>query len=63
MLTKRDLHSILQATPVPCQIILPDAPKFTIAEVNDAHLKTTGTKRSDLIGKGAFEAFPENLII
>jgi PAS domain S-box-containing protein len=37
-----------------------DAPLFTIVEVNEAYLEVTKSNRSDLIGKGIFEAFPHN---
>jgi PAS domain S-box-containing protein len=41
-------------------ILKTDTPKFTIAEVNDAFLAATKSKRDDLMGKGIFEVFPAN---
>lgn len=58
------LHSpidhIFQHLPNPGLILLPDAPKFTIVAVNTAYLETAQTAEKDIIGKGIFEAFPEN---
>ncbi len=51
---------VFQFIPAPSVLLLPDAPKFTIAAVNNAYLETTNTREKDLIGKGSFEAFPEN---
>lgn len=62
MLQTNSLLKIFKYTPVPIVVLLPDAPHFTIAEVNDALLKKAFAKEEDLIGKGIFEAFPENLV-
>jgi len=51
---------VLQLIPAPSVLLLPDAPKFTIAAVNNAYLEAVNLKEEDLIGKGIFEAFPEN---
>lgn len=51
---------IFQLLPHPNLILLPDAPKFTIVAVNDAYLEAVNSTEKDLIGKGIFEAFPEN---
>lgn len=51
---------IFQSMPAPSLVMLPDAPKFTIVAVNDAYLEVVNTAETDLIGKGIFEAFPEN---
>jgi PAS domain-containing protein len=37
-----------------------DAPRFTIREVNDAYLAATMTTREGIVGRGVFEAFPDN---
>ena len=42
---------------MPGLLLRPDAPHFTIADVNIAYLKITGKKESDLVGKGIFEVF------
>src|SRR5680860_610795 len=51
---------VFQLLPTPSLLILPDAPKFTIVAVNDAYMKTMNSLEEDLIGKGIFEAFPDN---
>lgn len=53
-------NPFFRLTPTPCIVMLPDAPRFTIKSVNQAVLDSTNTRESDLIGKGIFEAFPEN---
>lgn len=40
-------------------VLLPDAPRFTIAAANDAYLAATLTQRN-IIGRGLFEVFPDN---
>jgi two-component system, chemotaxis family, CheB/CheR fusion protein len=52
--------ALFLASPAPLLILKPDAPHFTITEVNDAYLNATMTKRADLVGKGLFEIFPDN---
>jgi len=54
------ISQVLQLIPAPSVLLLPDAPKFTIGAVNNAYLKAVNLKEEDLIGKGIFEAFPEN---
>lgn len=54
------LSQIFQLIPAPSIVLLPDAPKFTIVAVNDAYSEVVNTPKKDLIGKGIFEAFPEN---
>ncbi|MGM0934929.1 MAG: PAS domain S-box protein [Bacteroidota bacterium] len=51
---------VFQLIPAPSVVLLPDAPKFTIAAVNDAFLEASNSTEKDLIGKGIFEAFPGN---
>ncbi len=60
MISKKALFEFFKISPTPSLVLYPDAPKFTIAEVNDAYLEATSSKRIDLIGKGIFEAFPDN---
>lgn len=43
-----------------CLFLLPDAPKFTIVDANDAYLRLTGKTLGELIGRNLFEAFPEH---
>lgn len=51
---------LFRASPAPFLIIKPDAPRFTIAEVNDAYLAATMRRREEVLGRGIFEAFPGN---
>ncbi|RYE12270.1 MAG: hypothetical protein EOP45_23150, partial [Sphingobacteriaceae bacterium] len=37
-----------------------DAPVFTIAHANDAYCELSGSKLTDMIGKGLLAAFPQN---
>lgn len=60
MIKARSLLNFFKASPLPSLVITPDAPRFSIVEVNDAFLKNTFLKAENLIGKGIFEAFPEN---
>lgn len=54
------LRKIFKTSGLPTLILLPDNPKFTIAEANLALLKNINKKEEDIIGKGIFEAFPQN---
>ncbi|MEX2640553.1 MAG: histidine kinase dimerization/phosphoacceptor domain -containing protein [Balneolales bacterium] len=60
MLTKKEIYDVFLASPVASLIVLPDSPRFTIVEANDAYLTDTKSKLHDLAGKGLFEAFPQN---
>ena len=60
MLSQKNSEAIFKAVPVPCLILSPDKPRFTILEVNNAYSKVTKTKESDLINKSILEAVPEN---
>ncbi len=51
---------IFQCMSAPSVVLLPDAPKFTIVAANDCYLDIVNTPEKELIGKGIFEAFPEN---
>ena len=51
---------LFQASPAPFLVLAPDVPRFTIVEVNDAYLAATMRRRDDLVGRGVFEAFPDN---
>lgn len=51
---------LFQASPAPFLVLAPDAPLFTIKEVNDAYLAATMTRRESIVGRGVFEAFPDN---
>lgn len=57
---QHQFSQFFQLIPAPSLVLLPDAPKFTIVAVNAAYMETVQTEENDLIGKGIFEAFPEN---
>ena len=41
-------------------LLLPDAPAFTIIAASDAYLRLAGRSRDQLLGRGLFEAFPDD---
>ncbi|MFH6782173.1 ATP-binding protein [Methylobacterium sp. MA0201] len=47
-------------SPTPQLVLAPDAPRFTIIEVNAAYLTATMRTREGLIGRALFDAFPDN---
>jgi PAS domain S-box-containing protein len=51
---------LFEASPAPFLVLAPDAPRFTITEVNDAYLAATMRTREGVIGRGVFEAYPDN---
>ena len=51
---------LFRAAPSAILVVKPDTPRFTIAEVNDAYLLATMRTRDELLGRGIFEAFPDN---
>ena len=51
---------LFEASPAPFLVVAPDAPLFTITEVNDAYLAATMRTREGVVGRGIFEAFPDN---
>jgi PAS domain S-box-containing protein len=52
--------SIFQNSRAAQLIVAPDAPVYTMLDVNDAYLKATHSTREALIGKGVFTVFPGN---
>lgn len=52
--------ALFAASPAPVLILRPDAPHFTIADVNDAYLAATMRTHEDLVGRAMFDAFPDN---
>ncbi|HXI00101.1 MAG TPA: hypothetical protein VNI52_07510 [Sphingobacteriaceae bacterium] len=61
MLSNQHLIKIFNSSPLPGLVLRADSPCFTIEGVNLAYLHVTGTKEEYLIGKGIFEAFPDNI--
>lgn len=53
-------RAIFTGTSAGFLVLAPDAPRFTITDVNDAYLNMTNTRHEDLIGRALFEVFPEN---
>ena len=56
----QNFNRLFEASPAPFLVLAPDAPRFTIREVNNAYLAATSRTREELIGRGVFEAFPDN---
>ncbi|SDF41782.1 PAS domain S-box-containing protein [Dyadobacter soli] len=54
------LSQVFKYLPAPSMVVLTDVPKFTITDVNDAYLEMVRMGRDELIGKGFYEAFPNN---
>ncbi|SEJ61390.1 PAS domain S-box-containing protein [Dyadobacter sp. SG02] len=54
------LSQVFKYLPAPSMVVLPDAPKFTITDVNDAYLDMVRLGRNELVGKGFYEAYPNN---
>nr|WP_295932127.1 PAS domain-containing protein [uncultured Dyadobacter sp.] len=54
------MSQVFKALPAPSVVLLTDVPRFTIAEVNDAYLELVRSTRDELVGKGFYEAFPNN---
>ncbi|GLC25122.1 GAF domain-containing protein [Roseisolibacter agri] len=58
--SERKFAALFATSPAPLLVLAPDAPRYTIAEVNDAYLAATMRTREGLVGRGIFEAFPDN---
>jgi PAS domain S-box-containing protein len=56
----QSFNRLFQASPAPFLVLAADAPRFTIREVNKAYLAATMTTRESIVGRGVFEAFPDN---
>jgi PAS domain S-box-containing protein len=55
-----DHRSLFEAAPSAMLVLAADAPRFTIVDANAAYLRATGTERAAIVGRGLFEAFPDN---
>ena len=55
-----DYEALFAAAPAPMLVLAPDAPRFTILAANDAYLSAMMRARDDLLGRGVFEAMPDN---
>ncbi|MBV8748769.1 MAG: response regulator, partial [Candidatus Eremiobacteraeota bacterium] len=52
-----DFRRLFEAVPGLYLVLTPD---LTIAAVSDSYLRATKTKRDQIVGRGVFEAFPDN---
>ncbi|KQQ40195.1 hypothetical protein ASF61_05280 [Duganella sp. Leaf126] len=52
-----DFLALFDAVPSPCLAV---TPALVIVAVNDAHLRATGARREQLLGRRLFDAFPDN---
>ena len=55
-----DFKSLFESAPALYLVVRADAPRYTIVAVSDALLVHTLTRRDDIVGRGLFEAFPDN---
>ncbi|MGQ0700329.1 MAG: ATP-binding protein [Panacagrimonas sp.] len=51
---------LVSALPSSMLVLLPDAPRYTIVSASEILLKIVGARLSDIVGRGMFEAFPED---
>jgi PAS domain S-box-containing protein len=56
-----DFQTLFEAAPGLYLVLLPDAPRFTIVAVSDAYADATRSSRAEILGRGFFEVFPDNL--
>ena len=56
-----DFQAIFESLSGQYLILLPDAPRFTIVGATDAYLQATMTVREEIIGRGLFEVFPDDV--
>jgi PAS domain S-box-containing protein len=54
-----DYHALLHAMPGPWVVLLPDAPRFTIAAASESYYRAAMKGPDDLLGEGLFEALPD----
>ncbi len=59
MISSDALLKIFRSSNLSCIVLLPDAPRFTIAEVTNAYLENTGMP-AEIIGKSVFEIFADD---
>lgn len=52
-----DYAQVFRHLPIPVLLLTPD---FDIADTNLAYLQATGRTREELVGRNAFDAFPDN---
>jgi PAS domain-containing protein len=52
-----DYSALYRQLPVP---VLALTPEFLIADANEAYMEAMGRRQEDLLGRDAFDAFPDN---
>jgi PAS domain S-box-containing protein len=52
-----DFAQVFRQIPMPVLLVTPN---FVIADANNAYLQVTGRTREQLVGRDAFDAFPDN---
>ncbi len=55
-----DFRALFESAPCFYLALEPDSPRFTIAGVSDGYARATMTKREQIVGRGLFEAFPDD---
>ncbi len=50
-----------KSSATPCLFLLPDSPRFTVVDANDAYLSATGKSLSQVVGLNMFDIFPEGI--
>lgn len=55
-----DMRLLFEESPDVLLVLLPDAPRYTMVAATEARLRATHTTREEIIGRGLFEAFPDN---
>ena len=59
MLNTQKLLKAFRESPTSCILLLTDSPRFTILEASNTYCSLLGIKAIEIIGKGAFEVFPD----
>lgn len=54
------LVDTFKTSATPCLFLLPDSPKFTVIDANEAYLQATGKQLTQVIGLRIFDIFPES---
>ena len=55
-----DFRTLFDSLPIVAMAVLPDDPIFTIVSVNKAFVNVSGVPAERILGRGIFEAFPDN---
>ncbi len=55
-----DFKALFEAAPALFLVLAPNAPRFTVIATTNAFVRTSGLARSDLLGRGILDLFPED---